>query len=325
MIQLLLELTVVTIFVISIFVSSIAVPVYVLAARGRWKWLALFIAVTFAWVWGMHWFAHGREAPLPIQLSDAEIWWNQYWWHVGVVFYQVIGLVLGLLVRRQGSPSAVLFVPVLTGAIWVGLAVGMVVILAPRYLGQEIHSFMQAQMAQAVQQALMLAKDIPADQQTLLQQTGAQALQSSIRLLPACLWLLGLGVTSLTLFLGKWFMPRELWMKYQGGLTRWKAPGLCVWLVIGLGGLYFANQYGMPLKGAMSVASNGLLGLAGIFLLQGVMIAVYYIRRQREGIFRWMWFVLIALFFQTAVIVMVILGVFDYWADFRRIERKILL
>lgn len=324
MIQLMLELTVVAFFVMVVFVSSVAVPVYTLTARGRWGWLLMFVTVTFAWVWGMHWYTHG-SAQMPVQLTAAEVWWNQYWWYVAVLFYQVVGLALGIAVRRQTSVTWVLFAPVVASGILVGAAAAGVVLLAPRYLGQDAMVFMQAQLVQAVQQTLTLAKDIPADQQVLMQNLGGQTLRTSLSFLPATIWLLGLLVTSLTLFFGKWFVPRELWMKYQGGLTRWKSGGLCVWSVIILGALFLVNAYVAPLRLWMSVVANGLIGLAGLFLLQGALIATYYIRRQREGIFRWMWVVLIALFFQTAVMVMILLGVFDYWADFRRIDQKILL
>jgi len=120
-------------------------------------------------------------------------------------------------------------------------------------------------------------------------------------------------------------VPRSLWMKYQGGLTRWKAPSFCIWLVIVLGALYFANLYVMKMAIMIPVVSNGLLALGGLFLLQGALILVYYIRRQRDGIFRWVWYGLILLFFQTALIIMVVLGLFDYWVDFRRIEKRSLV
>lgn len=323
MVQLWFELTFVALFVIMIFVGSVSVPVYVLTARGRWIWAILYCLITVAWTWALHQFT--GTASGPVLQTAAEIWWNQYWWAASLIFYMTIGVSLGIVVRRQGSASMAFLLPVGVGSVVMLAAVVLVLQIAPAHLGQSVTAFIDGELKQMVEQAMTMAKDAKPEQLALMRDMGAQMMGTSLQLLPATMWLLGLVVTALTLLIGKRFVPRLLWMKYQGGLTRWKAPGACVWVVIVLGGLYFANTYGLKSQPALSVVYNGLLAIAGVFLLQGAMIATYYIRRQRDGIFRWMWYGLIVLFIQTAVIVMILLGVFDYWVDFRRIERKIVL
>lgn len=316
------ELTFVALFVILIFVGSIAVPIYVLVTRGRWGWAVIYCGAAFVWTWALQRLTGAESA---VALAAAHKWWNHYWWLASLVFYMSAGLTLGTVVRRQWSPTTAFLLPVgVGGALMAAFVAGMAV-AAPHVLGQSAGQFLATELNQMIQQSVDMAKTIPSEQLAQLKEVGGQVIAWSVKLLPATVWLMGLAVTALTLLMGKWMVPRELWMKYQGGLTRWKAPGLCVWLVILLGGSYFASTYGPPMPWVLPVAVNGLLGVMGIFLLQGAMIVSYYVRRQREGIFRWMWYGLIILFFQTAVIVMVLLGVFDYWVDFRRIERKIVL
>jgi hypothetical protein len=323
MVQLWFELTSIVLFVIMIFVGSVSVPVYVLTARGRWIWAMVYCLITVAWTWALHHFASPSLGPA--MQTAAELWWNQYWWGTSLGFYIVIGVTLGLIVWRQGSATTAFLLPVLVGSLVILAAIGILLQIAPAHLGQTVSAFVNHELQQMVDQALAMAKDAPPEQVALIRDMGGQMIATSLRLLPATVWLMGLAVTALTLLIGKRFLPRQLWMKYQGGLTRWKAPAVCVWVVILLGALYFASAYGLHLQHALAVVYNGLLAVAGVFLLQGAMIVTYYIRRQRDGIFRWMWYGMIVLFIKTAMIVMILLGVFDYWVDFRRIERKIVL
>lgn len=323
MIQLLLGLTFFALFVIVIFACSVSVPVYALITRGRWAWTVFYAAITFVWLWGMQHFLTPDVADATV--SDAEAWWNAYWWITSLVFYQVIGVVLGVAVVKQWSPSRAILGPVLAGILVLGAAIATIVAIAPTYLGQDVRTFITTELQDMVRQSIAYyeAANIPQDQLAMLKEVGGQMTEGfSFALLPALMWIMALATTMLTLFLGKWLVPRQLWMKYQGGLTRWKTPGVCVWLVILLGAAYFVDFYVIRVPLIMPIIANSLLALAGLFLLQGAFIVAYYIRRQRDGIFRWIWYGLIVLFFQTALVVMVVLGLFDYWIDFRRIEKR---
>lgn len=325
MIQLWFGLTFVVLFVIMIFVGGVSVPVYALTARGRWKWTIAYMSFTVGWTWILQHFSDASMVGAPAALTESQVWWSQYWWAVSLLFYMAVGASLGEAVRRQWSSSVVVMMPVAVGCALIAVAVAVLVGIGPANLGHPADHFVIAEMNQLVSQTVAAAKDVSAEQLVLIKDVGAQLVRWSLILVPSTIWLMGLAVTMLTLFLGKFLIPRALWMKYQGGLTRWKAPGVFVWLVIILGGLFFANARGLVADELMPVVYNGLLGIAGLFLLQGAMIVVYYIRRQREGFFRWMWYGLMVVFVQTAVIVMILLGIFDYWVDFRKVDRKIVL
>lgn len=325
MVQLWFELTSVVLFVIMIFVGSISVPVYVLTARGRWRWALAYMIITAGWTWALHHFTGTPADSLPAMVTPAQLWWNQYWWVVSIMFYMAMGATLGVIVRRQWAVTLAFMLPVSVGCLLILTALIVLINVGPSHLGQSVGSFVVTEMNQLVQQTIDKVKDVPAEQTMLLKDMGGRIIRWSVRLVPSTIWLMGLAVTALTLLFGKLLIPRQLWMKYQGGLTRWKAPGFCVWMVIILGALFFANAYGLKSEFLLPVVYNGLLAVAGLFLLQGAMIATYYIRRQREGIFRWIGYGFMVLFMQTAVVMMILLGIFDYWVDFRKIDRKIAL
>lgn len=323
MIQLLLGLTFFALFVIMVFASCVSVPIYALIARQRWSWAGAYIIVTFLWLWVAQFLLSPDVADSTV--SAARIWWNSYWWVASLVFYQSVGVTMGIAVLTQKSPGRIMFGPAFVGAAVLAVATVAVLYYGPLYLGQGVVAFITAELSEVIRQTISYyeAASIPQDRLAMLKAVGDQMTAGlSFELLPSIIWLMSIAATMVTILLGKWFVPRPLWMKYQGGFTRWKAPSVCVWLVIFLGALYFVDLYLVRIEVIFAIVFNGLFVLAGLFLLQGALIVGYYIRRQRDGIFRWIWYGMILLFFQTALIVMIILGLFDYWVDFRRIDRR---
>lgn len=99
-----------------------------------------------------------------------------------------------------------------------------------------------------------------------------------------------------------------------GSLNRWKAPDALVWGVIGCAVLVLAS--GGPLS---YVGINGLILLMLIYLFQGLaVISFYFESRQVPILLR----ILIYAFFaiqQVFALLIIGVGFFDTWADFRRL------
>jgi uncharacterized protein YybS (DUF2232 family) len=102
-----------------------------------------------------------------------------------------------------------------------------------------------------------------------------------------------------------------------GDLMRWKCPAELVWILI-------ATGYGSLLtSGALAaVASNVLAVLLVIYFCQGLVIAQFYMRRWRSPL--WVIglvyvFIVVEWLLATGV---TLLGVFDLWADFRRLNPR---
>jgi len=102
-----------------------------------------------------------------------------------------------------------------------------------------------------------------------------------------------------------------------GDLTRWKCPPELVWLLI-------ASGYATFLMGGVlqSVAANVFAVLLAVYFCQGLVIAQFYMRRWRSPF--WVVglvyvFIVVEWLLATGV---TLLGVFDLWADFRRLNPR---
>jgi uncharacterized protein YybS (DUF2232 family) len=102
-----------------------------------------------------------------------------------------------------------------------------------------------------------------------------------------------------------------------GDLTRWKCPPELVWLLI-------AGGYGTFLLDGASqwVAANVFAVLLAVYFCQGLVIAQFYMRRWRSPF--WVvglvyLFIVVEWLLATGV---TLLGVFDLWADFRRLNPR---
>ncbi len=102
-----------------------------------------------------------------------------------------------------------------------------------------------------------------------------------------------------------------------GPLNLWKAPEILVWAVIACGLLLWVADGIMAFMGA-----NGLILLMLIYLFQGIAILSWYFERKQMPLFlRIMIYLLIAIQ-QVLALIVIGLGFFDTWADFRKMNAK---
>jgi uncharacterized protein YybS (DUF2232 family) len=98
-----------------------------------------------------------------------------------------------------------------------------------------------------------------------------------------------------------------------GDLATWKAPERLVWILIAAGGTVI-----VPLEGAAIVGMNLLILCGLIYMFQGLAIAAFFFREKRVPvIFRWLFYALL-LVQQYMLIIVIVFGLFDMWADFRK-------
>jgi len=136
-----------------------------------------------------------------------------------------------------------------------------------------------------------------------------------IRMLPGAAFVSALLITWLnTLVARRFCVVRGLPLPEWPPWSHWKAPEPLVWPVIAAGSLLL-----LPSKGIVLVAANLLLGLSAIYLFQGLAIAVFYLHRWNvPRLFRAIIYALLLLQ-QFATLLLMILGLFDIWFNFRRL------
>ncbi|MDO9111183.1 MAG: DUF2232 domain-containing protein, partial [Desulfatirhabdiaceae bacterium] len=102
-----------------------------------------------------------------------------------------------------------------------------------------------------------------------------------------------------------------------GSLTRWKSPEILVWVVIA-GGVMLL----IPVKTLKIIGLNIVLGLIMIYFIQGISIVSFYFdKRKFPRMLRGVLYALIGV--QQVFSMLVIgLGFFDLWIDFRKINKN---
>jgi len=110
---------------------------------------------------------------------------------------------------------------------------------------------------------------------------------------------------------------RKLFYPAFGSLNLWKAPESLVWGVIGSGVMLI-----LPYKTLKIIGLNILLVLMTIYFFQGIAIVSFYFeKKQFSRMLRFVLYSLIALQ-QIVLLVVIGLGIFDMWLNFRKLEIK---
>jgi uncharacterized protein YybS (DUF2232 family) len=139
-----------------------------------------------------------------------------------------------------------------------------------------------------------------------------------VRIIPAIIVASILFVSWTNLLLAKPILQRkDLFYPSFGPLNQWKAPEFLVWGIIGCGLLLLLHFKVLKIFGL-----NGLLILMTIYFFQGIAIVSFYFEKKRfPRLLRIFLYSLIAL--QQAILLVVIgIGFFDMWMNFRKLEKN---
>jgi len=111
------------------------------------------------------------------------------------------------------------------------------------------------------------------------------------------------------------FTARGILFPDFGALNHWKAPDAIIWVLIGCGGMLL-----IPGSSIKMLGLNGLLVLLIVYFLQGIAVVSYYFeKKQFPRALRLFLYTLIAL--QQFILLLVIgLGLFDMWLNFRKLK-----
>lgn len=150
-----------------------------------------------------------------------------------------------------------------------------------------------------------------------LEDGSVRVIDWTLRLTPALFVAAIAAATLLNVDLLRRYQRLQGFAPVFGDLTRWKSPPELVWLLIASGYAAFFTA------GAVAwLAANLFAVLLAVYFCQGLVIAQFYMRRWRSPL----WLVgLIYLFIFLEWLVatgVMLVGVFDLWADFRRLNPR---
>jgi uncharacterized protein YybS (DUF2232 family) len=110
------------------------------------------------------------------------------------------------------------------------------------------------------------------------------------------------------------FQKHGLYYPDFGDLTLWKAPEKMVWLLIGTGGMLL-----IPWAAVNYAGMNLLIICLFVYLCAGLSIIGYFFKMKRVSVFFKILFYVLILIQQYLLLFVMVLGLFDLWADFRKL------
>lgn len=139
-----------------------------------------------------------------------------------------------------------------------------------------------------------------------------------LRILPAIAVALTLFVVWSNLLIARPLLrSRHLFYPDFGELNEWKAPEPMVWGVIASGILLI-----IPCEGLKILGLNGLIIMMMIYFFQGIAIVSFYFEKKRfPPVLRGVLYGIIAMQ-QVVLFLIVAMGFFDMWVDFRRMKKE---
>ncbi|MDJ0782469.1 MAG: YybS family protein [Desulfosarcinaceae bacterium] len=228
----------------------------------------------------------------------------------------VLGFSLSEFFEKRLSVEATV-----VGTCGVVLISGLVGLLAfSASAGQSLLAFVSAHVTHNLEMTLTLYEKLGVSQDAITVVTNSmdQIRFVMLRILPALTIMSALFVCWVNLMAAKPVLTgRALPYPDFGPLNHWRAPEQVVWVLIGSGLIML-----LPSKGVKLVGVNGLLVVLTIYFFQGMgIISFFFEKKQVPRFFRVMLYTLIALQ-QVLLLVVIGLGVFDLWLNFRKIGIK---
>ena len=231
------------------------------------------------------------------------------------VFALVVGLLFGLLGRLRAIESLVVSVSGVTFLVTAGL----LLYFFGSWSGM-IHDFRASLTQQFVAATRVHEKmGFPQESLELLRERMPQVVETLLQLLPALVFvsLAAVVLINVILLCRRFPERRSEWLAIDT-LREWKGPEPMVWGLIACGFALFIPG----LEWSKIIAINVLVVIGTCYFAQGLAIVAFFFHKNNVPRFlRGLTYVLI--FFQQIFTLLVVgLGLFDLWGDFRKLRKN---
>jgi uncharacterized protein YybS (DUF2232 family) len=229
--------------------------------------------------------------------------------------YGVMALVLAEAIRHQWSVERTILASTALPSVASGALIALLISSVDLNL-EAVKQHFQEDLGQALRQLLSEGGGLSNE---ALEAYVQEAFGTVVQLLPA-LFVLSTAAGALL----NYGMVRIMWRRLASHppfpeikLAQWKAPEVCVWVLIvsGIGSF-------VPLPGMQIVGRNVLLLVGLVYLIQGLGVMVFYVNRASvPPILRSLTYIFLVIqpLFLLGVAAF---GLFDLWFDFRRTGNK---
>jgi uncharacterized protein YybS (DUF2232 family) len=229
------------------------------------------------------------------------------------IFAGATGMMLAEVLRRSWSIEKTLTVPVAVLLI----CSGCLLLLHAYQAGETPWQLIENYTSSSVQENIKIYNqlDVSAEQITFIKDHAGQVAALLANIFPAIIAVGASLMVWLNLFAARFLFRRHgLYYPDFGDLSHWKAPEKMVWLLIAAGGMLF-----IPLVAVKYTGMNLLIICLYIYLFAGFSIIGYFFKMKRVPVFFKVLFYLLVLIQQYLLLFVAVLGLFDLWADFRKL------
>lgn len=234
------------------------------------------------------------------------------------LIYGVFAVMAGLLFSWLGRIRAIEYLVGSIAAVMLAMGAG----LSLYFYGSWARMFadLRAGLTEQLESAVRVQEQMGLAQESvdLLREQAPQIVETMLQLLPALLFLSFAFVVLINIvYLGRRFPERrEQWFSLPF-LREWKSPEPLVWGLIACGFILFIPG----MASLRSLALNILLVIGACYFAQGLAVIAFFFHKNNVPRFlRGLTYVLIV-FQQIFTLLVVGLGLFDLWGDFRRLRK----
>lgn len=196
----------------------------------------------------------------------------------------------------------------------------LVVLFYSNITGIQVGSLVSAYIVKNLELTLELYKNMgmPEENIHMISSSMESFQYVLIRIFPALAIASTLFIIWTSLMLAKPLLKtKNLFYPDFGQLNLWKTPEYLVWIAIACGILLLIPDRAVRLMGI-----NGIIILMTIYFFQGMaIVSFYFAKKQFPRLLRFFLYSLIAIW-QVILLIVVILGFFDIWFNFRKLEIK---
>jgi uncharacterized protein YybS (DUF2232 family) len=196
----------------------------------------------------------------------------------------------------------------------------LVVLFYSNITGIQVGSLVSAYIVKNLELTLELYKNMgmPEENIHMISSSMESFQYVLIRIFPALVIASTLFIIWTSLMLAKPLLKtKNLFYPDFGQLNLWKTPEYLVWIAIACGILLLIPDRAVRLMGI-----NGIIILMTIYFFQGMaIVSFYFAKKQFPRLLRFFLYSLIAIW-QVILLIVVILGFFDIWFNFRKLEIK---
>lgn len=237
------------------------------------------------------------------------------------VFFMAVSFIVAHLLEKSPATLHDLAVSVMMLIIAIFLLYGLFALFSMEEPWQPLYDYFD----HAYQEFLSLQatnQDLPEFQLTFLKEHRAKFVEYSVNLMPAVVVCTVVFIVLLNLIVARRVFFALIPLTAQGAMNRWSYPFFGVWVVIACIALLLVNYYTINLKAFHFVSANLLIVSGFLYLIQGLVIVSYYLQTKQVRPFsRALIYASFLLLFQVAIFLLLGLGFFDSWFDFRRITK----